>query len=220
MDKDARLVAVMPNPALPRLRVAVMAMGLLMLLGCTAPPPEPKVLTADEAAARTVVPLTRPIALDKAGQVVDVEFELPPAAEGEVPVLMVGLRVWGEDAKTALANEKRITERDLPTQVHLYTVGSGGAVEVPLTYSQLDMRSDQKVGPDGSVPHTTAKGLVSGLRQAGLIEEKRVYIYRNFANWRPAVSGRYRLTIKLAEERPELAGLAAELVIGYPSRSK
>lgn len=210
----------MPHPALPRLRVAVMALGLLMLLGCNAPPPEPKVLTADEAAARTVVPLTRPIALDKAGQVVDLEFELPPVAQGEVPVLMVGLRVWGEDAKAALANEKRITERDLPTQVHLYAMGSGRAVEVPLTYTQRDMRSDGKVGPDGSVPHTTAKGLVSGLRQAGLIEEKRVYIYRNFANWRPAGSGRYRLMIKLAEERPELAGLAAELVIGYPSRPK
>jgi len=212
--------AVIPNPALPRLRVAVMAMGLLMLLGCTAPPPEPKVLTADEAAARTVVPLTRPIALDKAGQVADVEFELPPAAEGEVPVLMVGLRVWGEDAKAALADEKRIAERDLPTQVHMYAMGSGGAVEVPLTYTQKDMRSDANVGPDGSVPHTTALGAVSGLRQAGLLQGNRVYIYRNFAEWQPSAPGRYRLTIKLTEERPELAGLASELVIGYPMRPK
>ncbi|WP_416055754.1 hypothetical protein [Stenotrophomonas maltophilia] len=212
----------MPNFPLPRLRLAAMAFGLSMLLGCTAEPPAPppKLLSAEEAAVRTVVPLTRPIALDKAGQVVDLEFELPPAGEDEVPVLMVGLRVWGDDAKSALADEERLTQRDLPAQVHLYAVVPGGAVDVPLTYSQKNQRSEAKVGPDGAVPHTTAQSAASGLRKAGLLDGKRVYIYRNFADWRPAAAGKYRLTIKLSEERPELAGLAAELVIGYPSRPK
>lgn len=213
----------MPNPALPRLRVAVMAMCLLMLLGCTAPPPEPKVLTADEAAARTVVPLTRPIALDKAGQVADVEFELPAAAaaEGEVPVLTVGLRVWGEDAKALIAQEDRIDATPLVTRVHLQRVGAGDVVDVPLRYTSLDRRSQHSVGPDGEVPFTTQSSLAVGaLWGAGLVDSRRVYGALRIAEASGVEPGRFRLKIALPADRPDLNGLNVELLLTYALRAK
>lgn len=209
--------------AFPRLRILTAAMTLLVLLGCTATPsePAPKLLTAEQAAARSVVPLTRAIALDKAGKVVDAMFDLPPPGPGTVPDLMLGLRVWGTDAKSALANEGRIKQRDVPAKIHLYALGEAQGTQVPLTYTRRDQRGEVAVGGDGIVPHTTSLSAASGaLRTAGLVDGNLVYIERNFANWRPAHPGRYRLTVELAEARPELAGLHAEFVMGYALGSK
>lgn len=211
----------MPNPALPRLRVAVMAMGLLMLLGCTAPPPEPKVLTADEAAARTVVPLTRPIALDKAGQVVDLEFELPPVAQGEVPVLILGLRVWGDDGRAVIAQQERIDAIPLATRIHLQRVATGDTADVPLSYTSRDRRSELAVGPDGDVPFTTESSVATGaLWNAGLVDGRRVYGVLRIAEASGLKAGRFRLRIALPADRPDLHGLDVELLLAYGLRAK
>jgi len=211
---------VMPNPALSRLRVAVMAMGLLMLLGCTAPPPEPKVLTADEAAARTVVPLTRPIALDKAGQVVDLEFELPPAGPGLAPQLLIGVRVAG-DKEAADKALWLLNGYDLMAKVRLSR--GDGADAAPLSLTRYDAVSRKRVPLDanGLVPQAIAISPASGpLQAAGLISPALHYGSLGLAFLPEAKSGHYRLSIELPEDRPELKNMDVELLVGYMGSSK
>jgi len=214
--------AVMPNPALPRLRVAVMAMGLLMLLGCTAPPPEPaaKVLTADEAAARTVVPLTRPIALDKAGQVVDLEFELPPAEAGLAPQLLIGVRVAG-DEEAADKALWLLNGYDLMAKVRLSR--ADGADAAPLSLTRYDAVSRKRVPLDanGLVPQAIAISPASGpLQAAGLVSPALHYGSLGLAFLPEAKPGHYRLSIELPEDRPELKNMNVELLVGYMGSSK
>ncbi|WP_127564938.1 hypothetical protein [Stenotrophomonas indicatrix] len=220
---DLTMDAAMPNASLPRARVPCVAMLLLALVGCTATPsePAPKLLTAEEAAARTVVPLTRPIALDKAGKVVDMEFDLPPAGPGTVPDLMLGLRVWGIDAKAMLAQQSRIDVRPFATLVHLQRLDGDSTVETPLNYTSRDRRTELSVGPDGAVPFTTVSSVAQGaVRSAGLVDERRVYGVVRIAEASRVESGRYRLLIELPSDRPDLQGLNVELLLGYGPRSK
>lgn len=206
----------------PPLRTVALGIALLMLLGCAAqpPPPPPKVLTAEEAAARTVVPLTRPIALDKAGQIVDLEFELPPVTPDEVPRLIIGLRIWGADAKKLIAEQQRIQEPALRSRVSLQRLDGDGA-PVALSYRSRDRREELHVAPGADIPYTTESSVATGsLWMAGLVNQRTVYGVARIAETSPVEPGRFRLQIALPEDRPDLKDMNVELLLAYGPRAK
>lgn len=84
------------NPTSGRLRNNVLAVALVALAGCSGPTPAPPPvapLDAAQAAARTQVPLTRPVALDRPGVIADLEFDLPPPGEMAGYSLVIGIRI-------------------------------------------------------------------------------------------------------------------------------
>ena len=206
----------------PPLRTVALAIALLMLLGCAAqpPPPPPKVLTAEEAAVRTVVPLTRPVALDKAGQIVDLEFELPPEGVGLVPQVFLGVRVFGDAEAVSEAQTLLNGERFL-AKVRLFRRHDGTDQELPLTrYDSVDRRF-VPLDSEGLVPETLAiSPALAPLEAAGLIDSNLHYRALSLALLPEARAGMYRLTIELLEDRPDLTKMNVELLVGYMGRSK
>jgi len=76
--------------------VASAALALLVGCGSASPPADvPKLLTRAEAEARTVVPFTRGVRLDKAGRIVDVTFEAPAVVDPQMSWLKLGLKCRG-----------------------------------------------------------------------------------------------------------------------------
>lgn len=214
----------MPIPAVPCLRSLGVAALLATLAACgpaQPPPAAPALLTKEQAAARTVVPLTRPVALDKAGRIAEVEFELPPPDQGATTTLMLGLRVQGGTAKAMLATKDLITAGDLPARLHLQRIEGAAATDVALMRTERNLRDDVPVGPDGQVPFTTTQGADSAmLIGAGLFDPDVVYGALNFAHVPNAAPGRYRLTVDLTADRPDLHGRDAELLVGYSKAVK
>lgn len=214
--------AVMHIAPVPPLRTVALAVALLMLLGCAAqpPPPPPKVLTAEEAAARTVVPLTRPIALDKAGQIVNLEFELPPAGADLAPAVLIGLRVAG-DEESAEKARWLLNGYDLMAKVQLFRKGSATDVRVPLKRYDVSARRVVQLDPEGLVPQTIVLSPAPWpLQDAGLVSPALHYASLGLAFVPDATPGQYRLSIDLLEDRPELKDLNAELYVAYMGRSK
>jgi hypothetical protein len=205
-------------------RVAAMAVCVACLSACgksPPPAPPPRLLTPQEAVQRNTVPFTRPIALDKAGTVADVTFDLPPAGSGSIPELMVGMRIRAADAKSMLADRDRIIQGGLASRVRLERVQGPVETAIPLTYASRDLVRTVPVRSDGLIPYVTSIGpRTSLLRTVGLIDENVVYGSLNFASMAPAEPGRYRLSVELLADRPELRGLDIELVVGYAGRAK
>ncbi|AWH31789.1 hypothetical protein C1930_02325 [Stenotrophomonas sp. SAU14A_NAIMI4_8] len=214
--------AVMHIAPVPPLRAVALAIALLMLLGCAAqpPPPPPKVLTAEEAAARTVVPLTRPIALDKAGQIVDLEFELPPAGADLTAEVWIGVRVVG-DAEAVSSAESLLNGKKLLAKVRLFGKHEDVEELLPLTRYDTVIRRDVLLDSEGFVPQAVAMSPATWpLESAGLISPTSRYRPLSLAFLSNAKPGRYRLSIELLEDRSDLKNLNVELLIGYMARSK
>ncbi len=81
--------------------------------GCAA------LLTRAQAEARTVVPFTRAVQLQKAGRIAEVTFDLPAPQKPAIPILNIGLRLQDTDARRLLDASEKITLGRLPTRLRL-----------------------------------------------------------------------------------------------------
>lgn len=214
----------MLNPTPGRLRNAALAVALAALAGCSDPAPAPPTaapLDAAQAAARTQVPLTRPVALDKPGVIADLEFDLPPPGELAWSSLIIGVRIEGTEVKSFIAHSDLIVRGGLPARVHLQRIEGEQRNDVPLLRIGPDLRERIPLGEDGFTPGVRAAGLDGTmLYEAGLEREGMLSDVLSFARASAPAPGRYHLRVELLEPRPLLQGKSAELIIGYNARAK
>ena len=211
-----------PNSS--RLRILTLGAAFGLLTGCGSGEPalpEVRVLTEAEANARTVVPLTRTVDLDKPGVIADFEFDLlpPPAYTG--PSLVIGIRLKEHDVKASVALNSTVALEGLPAKVLLQRLEGGKAVDMKLVRRVDPQRPAIPLGPEGFTPGTEHTGVnPQTLRAAGLIADGTLYNVRSFGSPGAVAQGRYRLRVELLEDRPSLRNANAELILGYGSRGK
>lgn len=214
----------MLNPTPGRLRNAALAVALAALAGCSGPAPAPPAvapLDAAQAAARTQVPLTRPVALDEPGVIADLEFDLPPPGELAWSSLIIGVRIEGTEVKSFIAYSDLIVRGGLPARVHLQRIEGEQRNDVPLLRIGPDLRERIAIGEDGFTPGVRAAGLDGTmLYEAGLERADVLSKILSFARAANPPPGRYHLRVELLEARPQLRGRPAELILGYNARAK
>jgi len=214
----------MLNPTPGRLRNAALAVAFAALAGCNGPTPAPPLvapLDAAQAAARTQVPLTRPVALDKPGVIADLEFDLPPPGELAWSALIIGVRIEEKDARSMIALSDLIVRGGLPAKVHLQRIDGAESAEIPLIRIGPDAKERIPIPADGTTPGARAAGLDGTmLAEAGLEREGVLTKVLSFAQASGPQPGRYHLRIELLEARPQLQGRPAELILGYNARAK
>jgi len=214
----------MLKPASGRLQSTALAVALAALAACSGPSPAPPPvapLDAAQAAARTQVPLTRPVALDEPGVIADMEFDLPPPGELAWSSLIIGVRIEGTEVKSFIAHSDLIVRGRLPARVKLQRIEGQERVDVPLIRIGPDLKERIPLGPDGFTPGVRAAGLDGTmLYEAGLEREGVLSKILSFARAANPPPGRYHLRIELLEPRPQLQGRPAELILGYNARAK
>ncbi|WP_421569030.1 hypothetical protein [Stenotrophomonas sp. PD6] len=203
---------------------AACVIAIAALAGCSrgAETAQPNVeVNKENAEMRTVVPLTRPIALDKAGEVINLEFEVPPPGPNAVPYLMLGLRLARPDAASGTALSMRLVEAKMAANVQLLRVEEGAVTMVPLMRNTPDLRDRVTVPVDGSVPGLTTTSVdTSLLEDAGLLDATLFYDVLQFASAENIQPGHYRLSIELSADHPEFQRDKAELLVAYFKKAK
>jgi hypothetical protein len=175
----------------------------------------------ENAAMRTEVPLTRPVTLDKAGEVVNLEFELPPPIENASSTLLLGFRVVAPDAETVIKRSSEIIRSQLPARVRLLRIEQDAITQVPLFRNTPDLQDRIVVGADGAVPGVTSSDVErTQLEKTGLFDEEKYYDVLLLAGTQDAKPGHYRLTVELEGDHPQLGPAPVELLIAYMGRGK
>ena len=200
-------------------RAVVASAALALLVGCgsASPPAEaPRLLTRAEADARTVVPFTRGVRLDKAGRIVDVKFDLPPAVPPAIPSLKIGFRLQAQHVKPLLAEAERIRDVGLPARVRLERLDGDRTTSVRLMTTAPGGRSMEPLPADGHVGKLVQGKVESGmLIEAGLYSQDVSYHMLQLADAGLLDAGRYHLTVDLLEDRPQLNDISAEFIVGF-----
>jgi len=214
----------MLNTTPGRLRSAALAVALALLAACNgqAPAPAPVApLDASQAAARTQVPLTRPVALDKPGVIADLEFDLPPPGPYADSTLIVGIRIEEQKAKAMLARSRMLVQGGLPAKVKLQRLDGTQAADIALTRIGDDLKERISLDADGLTPGVRQESVNGAmLRDAGLIEQGVIYTVFSFGFTVDPPPGRYHLRVELLEERTQLKDQQADLIIAYSGKSK
>lgn len=207
---------------LQRVLVTLVVLGVLVACrASSAPEVAPTLLTPAQAAARTVVPFTRAVQLQKAGRIAEVTFDLPAPQKPAIPILNVGLRLQETDARRLLDASEKITLGRLPTRLRLERIDASTPGPVQLWQRTRDGRDSQKIPDDGVVTDLTTGSVdINSLAEAGLYSEEVLYRTLQLAQVGGIAPGRYVLVVDLVEDRPELEGLKAELIFGYQSLGK
>lgn len=207
---------------LQRVLVTLVVLGVLVACrASSAPEVAPTLLTPAQAAARTVVPFTRAVQLQKAGRIAEVTFGLPAPQKPAIPILNVGLRLQETDARRLLDASEKITLGRLPTRLRLERIDASTPGPVQLWQRTRDGRDSQKIPDDGVVTDLTTGSVdINSLAEAGLYSEEVLYRTLQLAQVGGIAPGRYVLVVDLVEDRPELEGLKAELIVGYQSLGK
>ncbi|MEA9555512.1 hypothetical protein VC273_06125 [Xanthomonas nasturtii] len=214
----------MPAFAVPYFCRFTLALAMAGLTACGAAPEQSKPappISREVAAKRTVVPLTRPVALDKAGMIADLEFDLPPPRPGASADLMLGLRVWAADATSMYEAKDLINGGEFPARLHLTRVDGAAPVQIALTSISKDLSRRLPVAESGEVSGTTSTSVDSAmLKDAGLLDQSSVYGVLSLAQVERTVPGRYRLVVELKDDRPDLNVKNVELIVAYFNKGK
>jgi len=209
-----------------KLRMGALTVAFAGLIGCggnapttdVAPVP---VLTEAEANARTTVPLTRTISLEKPGVVADFEFDLPPPGELSGPSLVIGIRISEQTPKAIVARSSLIVREGVPSRVRLQRVDGERRTDVLLRRTASDLRTRIEISADGFtpgvVPHSVGPAM---LRGAGLLKQGGLYQELALAYAGRPAPGRYHLQVELLEDRPLLKDGRTELILAYDGISK
>ena len=208
-----------------RVHRALLALAVLGVLNAcsasSAPEVAPALLTPAQAEARTVVPFTRVVQLHRAGRIAEVTFDLPAPQKPAIPILNIGLRLQATEARPLLDASEKITLGRLPTRLHLERVDGGAPGPVQLWRRTRDGRDSQKIPDDGVVTDLTTGSVdINSLAEARLYSEDVLYRTLQLAQVGGIAPGRYVLVVDLVEDRPQLEGLKAELIVGYQSLGK
>lgn len=215
----------MLRSATGHLRSTALAVAFGALAGCGGTsadvPVGPPALSAAEANARTTVPLTRTVALDKPGIIADLEFDLPPPDPDAGRSLVIGIRIKETTAKAIVALQSTIARGGLPAKVQLQRIDGAERVDVPLVRRDPEGQGVLPLGSEGMTPGVIPSDVYIGmLRSAGLIQQGVLYSELSFGSPGHLAPARYHVRVELLEARPELAGRPQELIIGYNGRSK
>ena len=214
----------MLNPTPGRLRNAALSLAFIALASCSGPPPAPPLvapLDAAQAAARTQVPLTRPVALDKPGVIADMEFDLPPPGEMAGSSLVIGIRIAEETPKAIVARSSLIVREGLPARVRLQKLDGESRTDVPLLRIAPELKKRVALGADGFTPKASPHSVNTGMmREAGLLRAGLIYDELALAYAGSPAPGRYHVVIELLEDRPALKDSPDELIIAYDGKSK
>lgn len=207
---------------LQRVLVTLIVLGVLgACRASSAPEVAPLLLTPAHAEARTVVPFTRAVQLQKAGRIAEVTFDLPAPQKPAIPILNVGLRLQDTDARRLLDASEKITLGRLPTRLRLERIDGSAPGPVQLWQRTRDGRDSQKIPDDGVVTDLTTGSVdINSLAEAGLYSEEVLYRTLQLAQVGGIAPGRYVLVVDLVEDRPQLEGLKTELIVGYQSLGK
>lgn len=201
--------------------VASVVVALLVGCGSTSSPEAPKLLSRAEADARTVVPFTRGMRLDKAGRIVDVTFEAPKPEPPASPTLIIGLRSEGKEPAEARAVTDRIQRDGLRARVQLERLDTSSPEPIPLWRVSDDGRSQVKLSTDIVGERLWGSDVaVNTLAEAGLFSQRLSYSELQWASVGLGERSRYRLRIDLLENRPDLEGLQMDLMVGYQQLGK
>ena len=170
---------------------------------------------------RFEVPLIRPLDLDRAGQIVDLQFELPPPGPNAAPTLMIGFRTESPNAEEGIALTSQLLQADLPAKVRLLRVTEGSIATVPLSRPTGEPGEWIALPPDGAVPGVTVTSVdMPLLEEADLLDSTEFQTYFKFAAANQIEPGHYRLTLELMGDHPEFHGQKAELLVAYFKRGK
>jgi len=159
---------------LQRVLVTLVVLGVLgACRASSAPEVAPLLLTPAQAEARTVVPFTRAVQLQKAGRIAEVTFDLPAPQKPAIPILNVGLRLQDTDARQLLDASEKITLGRLPTRLRLERIDGSAPGPVQLWQRTRDGRDSQKIPDDGVVTDLTTGSVdINSLAEAGLYSEE------------------------------------------------
>ena len=205
-------------------RVLCASAVLVLLAGCGlfSPPPEPpKLLTRAEADARSVVPFTRGVRLDKAGRIVDVTFDAPAAVDPQMSWLKLGLRLQGAEQKPVSEATENLRQGVLKARIVLQRLDDSGPKVIPLSRPSSGGRGMQVLPEGGYVERLSPGGVDSyPLEQAGLKSKDVFYLMLQIADAGLIDAGRYRVTLDLLEDRPDLKDVQPEFIAAYYSLGK
>ncbi|MCS3746892.1 MULTISPECIES: hypothetical protein [unclassified Xanthomonas] len=194
------------------------------LAACGAAPeqsnPAPPI-SREAAAKRTVVPLTRSVALDKAGTIADLEFDLPPPRLGASPLLKVAIRLQADEGAALLEPSDQLVEAKLSARATLHALNGSSWARIPLYRNGPRPGTDVPLDADGHVAGVTWSGVdESMLRDAGLMRDGKYYSVLLLAEAHHPAPGHYRLTLELLEDHPHFKGRTVELLLAYASKAK
>lgn len=213
--------------SLARTSTLLTALMLLMsasISGCgraEQPAQIPPLLTNRKPPMRSEAPLTRPVSLVKAGEVVNLEFELPPPVGSASSTLLLGLRVVAPDAEVGIKRSSEIIRSQPSARVRLLRIEEGSVTQVPLFRNTPDLKSRVDVGLDGVVPGVTSSDVErTQLGATGLIDEASFYDVMLLAGVQDARPGHYRLTVEFQGDHPQLGSGPVELLIAYMAKGK
>ncbi|WP_313139243.1 hypothetical protein [Stenotrophomonas sp.] len=204
-------------------RAVVASAALALLVGCGSgsSPEAPKLLTRAEADARTVVPFTRGVRLDKAGRIVDVTFDAPAVVDPQMPWLKLGLRLQGQDEEALSKAADSLREGALKVRVHLDRLDRKNAGAVILSRSSDDGRDWVPIPNDGHVDRVSPATVDTyPLIEAGLHSRDVSYRTLEMADAGLIDAGRYRVTVDAVDDRPEFRNLQVEFIAAYYSLGK
>lgn len=178
-------------------------------------------VSKEDALVRNEAPLVRPISLDRAGEVVNLEFELPPPTENASSRLLVGIRVVAPDAPTGIKRSDEIIRAQLSARVRLLRVEETSITQVALFRNTPDLQNRIAVGDDGLVPGVTSSDVErTQLEGVGLADASRFYDGLLLAGAEDAKPGYYRLSVELQQDHPQLGSEPVELLIAYMGKGK
>lgn len=202
--------------------LASAAIALIVGCGSASPPAEaPKPLTRAEADARNMVPFTRGVRLDKAGRIVDVTFDAPAVVDPQMSWLKLGLRLHGAEQKPVSQATENLRQGVLQARIVLQRLDGSGAKIIPLSRPSSGGRSMQVLPEGGYVERLSPGGVDSyPLEQAGLKSKDVFYLVLQIADAGLIDAGRYRVTLDLLEDRPDLEDVQPEFIAAYYSLGK
>ena len=197
-------------------------LGLLLTACSLAQDPAPQ--SRPELLREDMVPVVRTFPLTAMVEPTKVEFDLPPPGRNATTTLLLGIRVDGKNGAESHGVAAAIRGAGLVAQVKLTRIENTVELAVPL------VRVDRKEDGTAELVPIAADGHVAGVRyddvddtslmEAGRANPHRDYRTLAFASAQNTAPGRYRLSIRLLDPSPELAGIKSELLVAYRHKSK
>ncbi|MBB5863040.1 hypothetical protein [Xanthomonas sp. 3058] len=206
------------------MRVAVTALIIGLIVSCSIQsPPANTPIAKEQSDMRTAVPLTRSLPPNDGEEMV-LEFDVPAQPDDANPPIFIGIQLIGSDTGAVADAADSLVRAEIVAVVHLERIQQAGSATVELQRSQ-------RVGREQEVPVTIAadgiaKGLfalnadVATMASAGLAPTGRASEELAFAYSASLQAGRYRLRLRIDQNRQALLDANAQLLIAYTHKAK